>query len=91
MALYVFIGSAYSRTRLLFLQTAEHVLGSVLCSPGCFSVYRCKAIKDVLPTYATNVEHAADFLKKDMGEDRWLSTLLVYNTQVLVAIVTKAI
>ncbi|KAH3868275.1 hypothetical protein DPMN_031417 [Dreissena polymorpha] len=61
-------------------QAAEHVVGSVLCSPGCFSVYRCSAIRDILPEYATNVEHAFDFLTKDMGEDRWLCTLLVNNT-----------
>lgn len=44
------------------------MLGSVLCSPGCFSLYRCQAVRDVLPTYATGVEHAFDFLTKDMGE-----------------------
>ena len=59
------------------IQAAEHVIGSVLCSPGCFSVYRCKAIRDVLPMYASNVEHAFEFLTKDMGEDRWFCTLLV--------------
>ena len=53
------------------------MLGSVLCAPGCFSVYRCKALRDVLPEYAENVEHAFDFLTKDMGEDRWLCTLMV--------------
>jgi len=59
------------------LKVAEHVLGSVLCSPGCFSVYRANAIRDVLPTYATHVECALDFLTKDMGEDRWLCTLMI--------------
>ena len=58
-------------------QAAEHVLGSVLCAPGCFSVYRCGALADVLPKYAKRVESAFDFLTKDMGEDRWLCTLLV--------------
>ena len=50
------------------LQVANHMLGSVLCSPGCFSLYRCQAVRDVLPTYATGVDHAFDFLTKDMGE-----------------------
>eukprot|EP00794_Sanderia_malayensis_P016164 gene16164-17787_t len=59
------------------LKVAEDVLGSVLCSPGCFSIYRARAIKAVLPTYATHVECAMDFLTKDMGEDRWFCTLLV--------------
>lgn len=62
-----------------FQKAAEHVLGSVLCSPGCFSVYRCKAIRDILPQYATNVEHAFEFLTKDMGEDRWFCTLMVQS------------
>ena len=43
------------------------MFGSVLCSPGCFSLYRCQAVRDVLPTYATNVNHAFEFLTKDMG------------------------
>ena len=43
------------------------MFGSVLCSPGCFSLYRCQAVKDVLPTYATKVNHAFEFLTKDMG------------------------
>jgi hypothetical protein len=61
----------------LKFQASEHVLGTVLCAPGCFSVYRLKAINDVLSLYATNVEKAEEFLTKDMGEDRWLCTLLV--------------
>ena len=50
------------------LKVAEHVMGSVLCSPGCFSVYRCRAIQDILPQYASSVECALDFLTKDMGK-----------------------
>ena len=56
---------------------AEHILGSVLCSPGCFSLFRCSALKLVMEEYATEVTGAMEFLKKDMGEDRWLCTLLV--------------
>ncbi|XP_046329399.2 uncharacterized protein LOC124113182 isoform X2 [Haliotis rufescens] len=62
-----------------FQKAAEHVLGSVLCAPGCFSVYRCVALKEILTVYSTNVEHAFDFLTKDMGEDRWLCTLMVQS------------
>nr|XP_022306572.1 uncharacterized protein LOC111112966 isoform X3 [Crassostrea virginica] len=62
-----------------FQKAAEHVLGSVLCAPGSFSVYRCSALKDIVPTYATTVERAFDFLIKDMGEDRWLCTLMVQS------------
>ncbi|XP_062605964.1 chitin synthase chs-2-like [Saccostrea cucullata] len=62
-----------------FQKAAEHVLGSVLCAPGCFSVYRCSAIKSILPNYASDVERAFEFLIKDMGEDRWLCTLMVQS------------
>ena len=58
-------------------KVAEHVLGTVMCSPGCFSVFRAKALAAVLPDYSKNVKEASDFLKMDMGEDRWLSTLLI--------------
>ena len=60
-----------------FQKPAEHILGCVLCSPGCFSVFRCSALKDVLDTYSTEAIGAMEFLKKDMGEDRWLCTLLI--------------
>eukprot|EP00112_Aurelia_sp_Birch-Aquarium-sp1_P009840 Seg2134.2 transcript_id=Seg2134.2/GoldUCD/mRNA.D3Y31 product="Chitin synthase chs-2" protein_id=Seg2134.2/GoldUCD/D3Y31 len=59
------------------LKVANHVFGSVLCSPGCFSVYRATALRDVLPLYSTGIDSAVDFLTKDMGEDRWLCTLMV--------------
>ena len=49
-------------------KVANHVLGSVLCCPGCFSVYRAKAVKDVLSLYSSTADHAVDFLTKDMGK-----------------------
>ena len=60
-----------------FQKTAEHVLGTVLCCPGCFSMYRFDALRDVLLTYSSSVQEARQFLTKDMGEDRWLCTILV--------------
>ena len=60
-------------------KSAEHVLGCVLCSPGCFSLFRCSALRPCLETYSTEVTDAFEFLTKDMGEDRWLCTLLVKN------------
>ncbi|XP_033747575.1 uncharacterized protein LOC117332686 [Pecten maximus] len=62
-----------------FQKAAEHVLGSVLCAPGCFSVYRVRSIRDIVTTYASEVEKAFEFLTKDMGEDRWFCTLLVQS------------
>lgn len=60
-----------------FQKPAEHIMGSVLCAPGCFSVYRCSALAKILKEYSSEVEGAVDFLKKDMGEDRWMCTLLI--------------
>ena len=60
-----------------FQKAAEDIMGTVLCCPGCFSVFRCRALRSVLDTYSTEVTSASEFLTKDMGEDRWLCTLLV--------------
>ena len=60
-----------------FQKAAEHILGCVLCCPGCFSVFRVSALEDVLDTYSSSVKSGFDFLTKDMGEDRWLCTLLI--------------
>ncbi len=60
-----------------FQKPAEHILGSVLCSPGCFSVFRCSALEKVLEEYSSEVHGASEFLMKDMGEDRWLCSLLI--------------
>ena len=66
-----------------FQKPAEHIMGSVLCTPGCFSVYRCSALARILKEYSSEVEGAIDFLKKDMGEDRWLCTLLIKESMKL--------
>ena len=55
-------------SHFISVQVANHVLGSVLCCPGCFSLYRCQAVRSVLPTYATGVDQAFEFLTKDMGK-----------------------
>ncbi|KAK0148640.1 Chitin synthase chs-1 [Merluccius polli] len=60
-------------------KTAEHVFGSVLCSPGCFSLFRGSALMDdnVLKRYTTTATKAAEYVQYDQGEDRWLCTLLL--------------
>ncbi|XP_065308275.2 chitin synthase chs-2-like isoform X3 [Dermacentor albipictus] len=63
-----------------WLQKAtEHVLGCVLCSPGCFSLFRSEALMadNVLKTYTTKSTEALHFVQYDQGEDRWLCTLLL--------------
>uniref|UniRef100_A0A674BRU7 chitin synthase n=1 Tax=Salmo trutta TaxID=8032 RepID=A0A674BRU7_SALTR len=60
-------------------KTAEHVFGSVLCSPGCFSLFRGAALMDdnVMKRYTTKSTEASHYVQYDQGEDRWLCTLLL--------------
>ena len=63
-----------------WLQKAtEHVLGCVLCSPGCFSLFRGSALMDdnVMRKYATEPSKPRHHIQFDQGEDRWLCTLLL--------------
>ncbi len=51
-----------------WLQKAtEHVMGCVLCSPGCFSLFRAKALMDdnVMKMYTTKSENPKDFVQYD--------------------------
>ncbi|XP_030646448.1 chitin synthase chs-1-like [Chanos chanos] len=60
-------------------KTAEHVFGCVLCSPGCFSLFRGAALMDdnVMKRYTTKATEASHYVQYDQGEDRWLCTLLL--------------
>ncbi|KAH3703118.1 hypothetical protein DPMN_078147 [Dreissena polymorpha] len=63
-----------------WLQKAtEHVLGCVLCSPGCFSLFRGSALMDdnIMKKYTILPTEASNHLMYDQGEDRWLCTLLL--------------
>ena len=60
-----------------FQKPAEHMFGCVLCCPGCFSVFRCSALQEILKEYSSKATNGMEFLMKDMGEDRWLCTLLI--------------
>ncbi|CAH0404859.1 unnamed protein product [Chilo suppressalis] len=63
-----------------WLQKAtEHMIGCVLCSPGCFSLFRGKALMDdnVMRKYTLTPSEARHFVQYDQGEDRWLCTLLL--------------
>ncbi|KHN79259.1 Chitin synthase 2 [Toxocara canis] len=63
-----------------WLQKAtEHMIGCVLCSPGCFSLFRSYALMDdnVTRRYASKSENPVDYIQYDQGEDRWLCTLLL--------------
>ncbi|BFZ06371.1 hypothetical protein BsWGS_09409 [Bradybaena similaris] len=60
-------------------KAAEHVFGCVLCSPGCFSMFRASALLDtnVMKRYTTEPTEPSHHLQYDQGEDRWLCTLLL--------------
>ncbi|CAG7824713.1 unnamed protein product [Allacma fusca] len=63
-----------------WLQKAtEHMVGCVLCSPGCFSLFRAAGLMDVnvMKTYTTEPSEARHYVQYDQGEDRWLCTLLL--------------
>ncbi|ESO98138.1 hypothetical protein LOTGIDRAFT_143023 [Lottia gigantea] len=60
-------------------KATEHMLGCVLCSPGCFSLFRGSALMDdnVMKKYTTPPTEARHYVQYDQGEDRWLCTLLL--------------
>ncbi|XP_066253334.1 chitin synthase chs-2-like isoform X2 [Euwallacea similis] len=60
-------------------KATEHVIGCVLCSPGCFSLFRASALMDhnVMARYTTRASEARHYVQYDQGEDRWLCTLLL--------------
>ncbi|XP_072000201.1 chitin synthase chs-1-like [Engystomops pustulosus] len=60
-------------------KSSEHIFGCVLCSPGCFSLFRASALMDdnVLKTYSKRATSAMEYVQYDQGEDRWLCTLLL--------------
>ena len=44
------------------------MLGTVLCCPGCFSLYRCEALRDVLKEFATPAKGPFEYLSKDLAK-----------------------
>lgn len=69
-----------------WLQKAtEDVLGSVLCSPGCFSLIRADSLihdvdskpNSIITKYMQRPKTALEWIQWNMGEDRWMCTLLL--------------
>lgn len=50
-------------------KTAEHVLGCVMCSPGCFSMFRGVALMDVnvMKRYTTKATEPIHYIQWDQG------------------------
>jgi len=55
-----------------FQKATEHVIGCVLCSPGCFSLFRGSALMDdnVMKKYSTTSTEARHYLQYDQGKSR---------------------
>ena len=49
------------------IKSAQNVIGSVMCCPGCFSLYRASAVRDIMENYAGPTESAFDVFIKDTG------------------------
>ena len=63
-----------------WLQKAtEHVIGCVLCSPGCFSLFRGSALMDdnVMKKYTTPPTEARHYVQYDQGRIQQQETPLV--------------
>ena len=52
-------------------KSTEHILGCVLCSPGCFSMFRGAALmdKNVMRKYTTQSTEARHYVQYDQGSD----------------------
>ena len=50
-------------------KAAEHVFGCVLCSPGCFSLFRGSALMDdnVMQKYTTKASEPLHYVQYDQG------------------------
>ena len=52
-------------------QATEHMLGCVLCAPGCFSLYRASSLLDdnVMRKFTSVADDANQILQWDLGNE----------------------
>lgn len=64
-----------------FQKATEHMIGCVLCSPGCFSLFRGSALMDdnVMRKYATVSSEASNYIQYDQGRQNRISPLANSN------------
>ncbi|XP_052065199.1 chitin synthase chs-2-like isoform X2 [Mytilus californianus] len=62
---------------LWIIKSSQNIIGSVMCCPGCFSMYKLEAVKEVVAEYSVPVANIEDVFTKDNGEDRWMCTLMM--------------
>lgn len=48
-------------------KSAQNIIGSVMCCPGCFSLYRFEALNDCIETYCMPTSSMSDVFTKDNG------------------------
>ncbi|GAB1603483.1 hypothetical protein Ahia01_000629600 [Argonauta hians] len=51
------------------IKSSQNVIGCVMCCPGCFSLYRAAAIKDIMHTYSEPIQSEFDVFVKDHDLD----------------------
>ena len=64
--------SCVSLADFWLVKSSQNVIGSVTCCPGCFSLYRGSAVRDVMATFSRPSDSAYDTLVKDNGGSRSL-------------------
>ncbi len=57
------------------IKSAQNVIGSVMCCPGCFSLYRASAVRDILANYAGPTQSAFDVFIKDTGSNEKIACM----------------
>lgn len=67
------------------------MLGCVLCSPGCFSLFRAEALMsdNVMAKYATKSTKAAHYLQYDQGKTTHNMILCYHVKNVIMVMCTN--
>ena len=49
------------------MKSSQNVIGSIMCCPGCFSLYKLDALRDIVDDYSGPVKNMEDVFTKDTG------------------------
>ena len=49
------------------IKSSQNIIGSVMCCPGCFSMFRFQALRDVFDTFSEPTNKVEDVFTKDNG------------------------
>jgi chitin synthase len=64
-------------------KTSEDILGTVLCSSSCFSLFRFCALESVIEDFAQVSKTAQQYQALEQGEDRLVFLLFLFSYSVL--------